>query len=64
MAYEGCLFCKHFKIDGSCAAFPTGIPLVIISGELEHTRVVKGQTGETVYEKRKARRAFDLVASQ
>lgn len=48
--YKGCWFCKNFRDDGTCAAFPARIPLSIVSGQLEHTMVLKGQAGETVYE--------------
>lgn len=45
-----CTFCKHFKEDEySCVAFPAGIPDGLLSGEAKHNRLLKGQTGETVF---------------
>jgi len=49
--YKGCRWCKHFRFDGTCAAFDPGqIPLPIIAGEIKHTQPVKGQQNEIVYE--------------
>ena len=48
--WKGCLFCKHFKKDSSCKAFPKGIPLAILSGEVEHLKIDPKQEGSTVFE--------------
>lgn len=50
--YEGCLFCKHLDRSSNgmkCAAFPTKIPLPIVSGEVEHTQPMFGQTNKVVF---------------
>lgn len=53
MSYQGCSNCKHFNWKkGNCKAFPKGIPLPIKSGEIEHTKRLSGQQGETVYQPR------------
>jgi hypothetical protein len=45
-----CLACKHFNEDkGNCAAF-TKIPDEFLSGEFEHTRIIKGQKNNLTYE--------------
>jgi hypothetical protein len=45
-----CLTCKHFNEEkGNCEAFEK-IPDEFLSGEFEHTRVVKGQKNEIKYE--------------
>jgi len=50
-----CLGCKHFDQAkfGSCAAFPVGIPYVIVSNEVDHFTPLKGQPNDLVYEPRK-----------
>jgi hypothetical protein len=46
-----CITCQHFTAgsfeDGRprCAAFPDGIPQVILSGENDHTSPVRGDHG-------------------
>lgn len=45
MQYTGCRGCNRFRINATCEAFPKGIPLAILSGDVEHTQIVKGQTG-------------------
>ena len=48
--FLGCTFCKHFQKDMTCKAFPKGIPLEIIGGNLEHLKVLSNQENETVFE--------------
>lgn len=51
-----CISCKHFhphSLDSktlTCAAFPEGIPGVILSNEMPHYLPVEGQVGDFVYE--------------
>lgn len=45
-----CITCKHYRMNGTCKAFPDRIPLFFISGEAPHDRVIKGQQGSTIYE--------------
>lgn len=53
--------CKHFTgIVGeeeddqfiACKAFPDGIPIEITMGNNDHSKVIKGQTGNFVFEKK------------
>jgi len=49
--YLGCSGCKHFAWkDSTCIAFPKRIPLPIISGEIYHTKRVRWQDNDIVYE--------------
>jgi hypothetical protein len=36
----------------SCAAYPTRIPIIIASGDVDHLVVRPGQVGDTVFEPR------------
>jgi hypothetical protein len=51
-----CISCKHFHQGSTdtpiltCAAFPEGIPGVILSNEMPHYLPVEGQVGDFVYE--------------
>jgi hypothetical protein len=47
--FPACNKCKHFIVDpnsdvASCAAFPI-IPREILTGEVDHTRPVRGDNG-------------------
>lgn len=45
--------CKHFNvIDLSCEAFPNGIPTKVLTGETVHNKVIAGQYGKVIREKR------------
>lgn len=47
-----CPTCKHFDWDTfTCKAFPKEIPDEILAGNKKHDDVIKGQTGNTIYEK-------------
>lgn len=50
MAYLGCFNCKHYEVGDKCSAFPQGILLPIISGEIQHTKPLKAQENKIVYE--------------
>lgn len=46
-----CFFCKHYDIERSvCPAFPSGVIDDILDGDQDHDKVIKGQTGTTVFE--------------
>ncbi len=62
MAYLGCLNCQHMNLGETCKAFPKGIPLPILSGELEHTKVLPGQSAPVVFEKMTEKRRRQLQA--
>jgi hypothetical protein len=40
-----CLSCAHTNNDGTCKAFPEGIPLEIVSGEVNHMQPYEGDNG-------------------
>lgn len=46
-----CFECKHFNLSGTgCNAFPEGIPPEITSGENNHSKPLKGQDNDIVFE--------------
>ena len=47
--WQGCLGCAHNRYS-RCAAYPRGIPLEIISGEVDHLIPRPGQVDEIVFE--------------
>lgn len=56
MEERQCASCKHF-IDSNyyCMAFPNGIPNKLLKGEQKHNSIIKGQQGNTIYEKEQPR---------
>ena len=48
--WGSCLYCVHFGQGMGCPAFPDGIPVQILSGEVDHLVVRPGQVGAIVYE--------------
>jgi|TARA_R100000084_G_C4523874_1_gene88045 hypothetical protein len=48
---ESCLTCKHInkRTLNKCKAFPKGIPFMIVSGGIQHTKPIKGDNG-IIYE--------------
>lgn len=40
-----CARCKHYDKDGSCAAFPEGIPLKIMRNDHDHRTEYPGDNG-------------------
>jgi hypothetical protein len=48
--YRGCRGCRHYLVELTCSAFPEGIPLVIISGQIQHTEILPKQGNTIVYE--------------
>lgn len=46
-----CSRCKHFRrFEGGCDAFPEGIPDEITSGENDHSKPLKDQGNDIVFE--------------
>ena len=45
-----CAYCKHDLQDGTCIAYPAGIPYRILAGYTDHAKVQVDQTGATVFE--------------
>jgi hypothetical protein len=41
----GCAYCRHNRDDGTCNAYPAGIPLPISGGDIAHTRPLPGDNG-------------------
>ena len=49
-----CFRCKNFRrFKGGCLAFPDGIPDEITSGQNEHSKPLKGQKIQIVFEQMK-----------
>jgi hypothetical protein len=46
----GCPICKYYQFDGTCTAFPEGIPLMFLSGQEGHTERIEQQTNDLVFE--------------
>lgn len=45
-----CVKCKHYLADDKCAAFPEGIPEVIINLENDHSMPLPNQVNNIVFE--------------
>jgi len=45
-----CFECAHYRLGGSCPAYPDEIPDEIFRGYVQHDVVLPGQTGEWVFE--------------
>lgn len=51
--FVSCLYCRQLKQEGIialCVAFPRGIPIAVVSGEVIHDKILEGQIGTTVFE--------------
>lgn len=48
--WGGCGLCRHLRPDNTCAAYPSGIPIIIGSGEVDHLVERPGQVGMVVFE--------------
>jgi hypothetical protein len=46
----GCPICKYYQFDGTCTAFPEGIPLMFLSGQEGHTKRIVQQNNALVFE--------------
>lgn len=45
MTSDQCALCAHYRIGRTCAAFPGGIPAVILTGEVDHREPYPGDHG-------------------
>jgi len=45
-----CGRCKHDRGDGTCKAFPEGIPEEILTGDNKHEKPLYGQGNNIVFE--------------
>ena len=43
--YSSCRYCKYYNNNGTCKAFPKGIPLDILNGTFNHHTKHKGDNG-------------------
>jgi hypothetical protein len=48
---ELCINCKHYWGVNSCDAFPDGIPDEIFTGSNKHSKPLKNQGNDLVFEK-------------
>ena len=49
-----CFKCKNFRrLEGGCDAFPDGIPEEITKGVNNHSKPLKGQDNDIVFEENK-----------
>ena len=46
----GCPICRYYQFDGTCSAFPQGIPFPFLAGQLAHTEPVSDQQNDIVFE--------------
>ena len=47
--WQGCRGCAHYQ-RARCIAYPDGIPLLLLSGEVDHMIPRPGQDGDSVFE--------------
>lgn len=47
--WQGCIGCAHYRY-AKCVAYPKAIPLLILSGQVDHMVKRPGQIGDTVFE--------------
>jgi hypothetical protein len=47
--WQGCLGCAHYR-HGRCAAYPRGIPIQLISGQVDHMVPRPGQVEGILFE--------------
>ena len=40
-----CFSCAHFNEDGTCKAYPDGIPIELLFGEVNHIQPYEGDNG-------------------
>jgi hypothetical protein len=48
--FGGCRACVHLTRESDCIAFPDGIPMPIVSAEVDHMVKRPGQAGDTLFE--------------
>jgi hypothetical protein len=46
----GCPICKYYQFDGTCTAFPEGIPFGFVAGLDAHTEPTSEQQNDIVFE--------------
>jgi hypothetical protein len=46
----GCPICKHYQFDGTCTAYPEGILFGFLAGLEAHTKPIKNQENNIVFE--------------
>ena len=53
---HNCVRCEYYKGDGTCGAYPKGIPEVLLTGEVPHTEPFEGDRGIRFTPKAKTRK--------
>jgi hypothetical protein len=46
----GCPICKFYQFNGTCTAFPEGIPFGFLAGLDAHTKPMENQNNDIVFE--------------
>lgn len=47
-----CISCKNYIKDNICLAFINGIDISILEGKNDHSKILKSQSNNIVYQKR------------
>ena len=45
LGYPQCHYCRHTNHDGTCSAFPDGVPSEILANEFDHRKPFPGDNG-------------------
>lgn len=61
---HNCVRCEHYDGKSACAAFPKGIPEVLLTGEVSHTEPFDGDRGILFTPKAKTRKEKMLARTQ
>jgi len=59
MKFSQCAFCIHDGPNGTCKAFPNGVPLGIRTNNLDHRKPIEGDKGIRFELDPKMKKAFE-----